>query len=189
MSPARTDGNPLLKGAMHHFDMYLKAEIDEAPDGKAIAFLLFGTETPDNPSYETSQKHRIDLRLMIGFAEYLEERARHPRNNNKKLLFLSADRYLATLQHDLLSPLNREISPLNRDDIKIARNCMRFCFDKRARDEQPRDESLRGGWRMEAMHSLFDYLLCSQLQGGPPALAPLNGDNQDDEGAGTFPAG
>jgi hypothetical protein len=187
--------------ARKHFDIFLAEEVLNAVDGKATAVLLFGTETPNNPSYESCMKHRIDLKLMNSFADFLAVTARHLNNDGKRLEFRSADRYVASIntaiQRDLLYAPH--VSPLNRESMEAVRNRLKGVFRRR-----PSCPRFRGGWLMNAAPTLFDYLhsepeperarvIANAITGGvgrlysggePPALNPRIGDEEAD----SFPA-
>jgi hypothetical protein len=45
--------------AVQHFDRFLAEELANPDDGAAMANLLFGPVTPEKPSYELAQKHKI----------------------------------------------------------------------------------------------------------------------------------
>ena len=169
--------------AKKHFDIFLANEVSNTVDGKSTAFLLFGTETPARPSYETSQKHLIDAKLMKRFAKYLADSAMLLNDKIHKIEFLSASRYLNAIQRDLL---DEQASLLNRDNMKIARKELACLFRKRA-------NLFRGGWMLGAMEGIFDYLYAhvtvnpiqrgvGGIYGGgvPPVPDPLTGDEPAD---------
>lgn len=123
--------------AVQHFDRFLAEELANPDDGTAMAILLFGTETPENPKFETAQKHKINVKLMNRFAKYLAERARWLNNENKPLEFLTADRYLSSIKTKIQRELyyedgEKHKSPLSEAKMKAIRNGMVNLFVGRA---------------------------------------------------------
>lgn len=121
-----------FKNAVKHFNRFIDERLKE-PDGKDIAVQLFGTESPENASYDLSKKHCIDVKLMNHFAFYLANSARHLNNITKKLEFNTADRYLSSIKTGISRDLlYNDPSPLTNEKMKIILTGMTNIFVEQA---------------------------------------------------------
>ena len=118
-----------FKNAVQHFNRFLEQMIEE-PDGERVALLLFGTESPQNVSYEASKKECIDIKLMDHFALYLAKTARCSNNFTKKLVCNTADRYLSAMKTRIERDLmyNAGNTSLPDQKMKIVRTGMMNAF-------------------------------------------------------------
>jgi hypothetical protein len=131
-----TSSKEAFATAVQHFDRFLVEELANPDDGAAMATRLFGPVTPEKPSYELAQKHKINIKLMNRFARYLAERARWLNNENKMLEFMTADRYLSSIKtkirRDLAYAEAKYESPLTDIKMKPVRDGMVNLFIGRA---------------------------------------------------------